>query len=134
MCDHQIFGNTSSSSALTSGSLCGTYSRYSSWMILLKSYPHCGCAILDPVVSSVSPKAGGWVKTFFVAVLMIGSNLGVYSNCFAAPGEEPSPTFGSFSFSSLDDCLVVGFLGGIVPATKINLQRLCKEQNRIGNI
>jgi hypothetical protein len=62
---------------------------------------------------------------------MTGSGLRVYSNCFATPGEEPSPNSGSFSFGALDDHLVVGFLGGIVPAIKINLQRLCKEQNRI---
>jgi len=48
-----------------------------------------------------------------------------------APGEEPSPTSGSFSFSALNDRLVVGFLGGIIPATKINFKRLCKEQNWI---
>jgi hypothetical protein len=71
------------------------------------------------------------MKTLFVVVLMIGSSLKVYSNCFVTPGEEPSPTSGSFSFNALNDCLVVVFLGGIVPATKINLQRLCKEQNRI---
>jgi hypothetical protein len=114
-----MFGNTSSSSALTSGSLCGIYSGYSSRLILLKSSPQCGSAILDPVLASVSPKARGWIKTFFVVVLMTGSGLGVYSNCFATPGEEPSPTSGSFSFGALDDHLVVGFLGGIVPATKI---------------
>jgi hypothetical protein len=86
---------------------------------------------LDPVLASVSPKARGWMKTFFIVVLMTSSGLRVYSNCFAAPGEEPSPTSGSFSFGALDDRLVVGFLGDIVPATKINFQRLCKEQNRI---
>jgi hypothetical protein len=62
---------------------------------------------------------------------MNGSGLRVYFNCFATFGEEPSPTYGYFSFGALDDCLVVGFLGGIVPATKIKLQRLCEEQNQI---
>jgi hypothetical protein len=56
------------------------------------------------------------VKTFLVDVLMTGSGLGENSNCFAAAGEEPSPTSGSFSFGALGDRLVVGFLGGIVPA------------------
>jgi hypothetical protein len=58
------------------------------------------------------------MKTFFVDVLMIGSGLGVYYNYFVTPGEEPSPTSGSFSFGALGDRLVFGFLGGIVPATK----------------
>jgi hypothetical protein len=43
--------------------------------------------------------------------------LGAYSSCFEIPGEEPSPTYDSFSFGALDDRLVVGFLGSIVPAT-----------------
>jgi hypothetical protein len=68
------------------------------------------------------------MKSFFVVVLMTGSSLRVYSNYFAAYGEEPTPTFGSFSFGALDDCLVVGFLSEIVPATKINFQRLCKTK------
>jgi hypothetical protein len=85
--DRQMLGNTSSSSALTSGSLCGIYSGYSSWLILLKLSPQCGSAILDHVLASVSPKYGGWMKTFFVVVLMTGFGLGVYSNCFVAPGE-----------------------------------------------
>jgi hypothetical protein len=74
---------------------------------------------LDPVLASVSSKVGGWMKTFFVVVLMTGSILGVYSNCFVAPREEPSPTSGSFNFGALDDHLVVGFLGGIFLETKI---------------
>jgi hypothetical protein len=69
------------------------------------------------MLASVSPKARGWMKTFFVVVLMTSSGLGAYSNCFVIPGEEPSPTSGSFSFGALDDHLVVGFLGDIVPAT-----------------
>jgi hypothetical protein len=72
---------------------------------------------LDPVLASVSPKAGHWMKTFFVAVLMTGFGLGEYSNCFAIPREEPSPTYGSLRFGALDDRLVVGFFDEIVPAT-----------------
>jgi hypothetical protein len=119
--DCRMFGNTSSSSALTYGSFCGMYSGYSTWMIILKSSPQCGSVILDPVLASMSPKARGWMKTFFVVVLMTGSSLGVYSNFFAAPGEEPSPISGSFSFDTLNDHLVVGFLGGIVP---VNLAKI----------
>jgi hypothetical protein len=68
------------------------------------------------------------MKTFIVVGLTTSSGLGAYSNCFAAPGEEPSPTSGYFSFGALGDHLVVGFLGGIVPATKIIFQRLCKTK------
>jgi hypothetical protein len=89
---------------------------------------------LDPAIACVSPKAIGWMKTFFVVVLMTCPSLIVYYNCFVAPGEVPSPNFGSFSFSTLDDSLVVGFLGGIVPTIKIDLEILCKEKNWIGNI
>jgi hypothetical protein len=128
--DHQIFGNTSSSSALTSGSLCGMYSGYSSRLIFLKSSPQCGSVVLDPVLASVSPKAGGWTKYFFVDVLMTGSGLCVNSNCLVTPGEEPSPNSGSFSFDALDDHLVVGFLGGIVPAIEITFRDCVKNKKR----
>ena len=57
------------------------------------------------------------MKTFFLVVLTTCSGLGAYSNCLVVPREEPSPVSGSFSFSSLDEHLVVGFLDGIVPAT-----------------
>jgi hypothetical protein len=60
------------------------------------------------------------MKSFFVDVLIIGSGLGSNYSCFTTPGEEPSPTSGSFSFSTLRDRLVVGFCGGIVPAIKTN--------------
>jgi hypothetical protein len=70
------------------------------------------------------------MKTFFIVVLMTGSGLRVYSNYFATPGEDPSPASISFNFSALDDRLVVGFLGGIVPTTKIKFQRLCKTKTR----
>jgi hypothetical protein len=72
---------------------------------------------LDPVLASVSPKARGWTKYFFVVVLMTGSTLGAYSNCLAVPGEEPSPISGSFIFGALGEHLVVGFLDDILPAT-----------------
>jgi hypothetical protein len=58
------------------------------------------------------------MKTFLVDVLMTGTGFGVNSNCFATTGEELSPTSGSFSFGALGDFLVVGFLGGIVPANE----------------
>jgi hypothetical protein len=74
---------------------------------------------MDLVLASINPKARGWMKTFFVVVLMIGFVLGVYSNCFVGPGEEPSPMSGFFIFGALGDRLVVVFLGGTVPATKI---------------
>jgi hypothetical protein len=86
---------------------------------------------LDLVLASVSPKVGGWKKAFFVDVLMTSSCLDMYSNCFATPGEEPSPTSGSFNFGALNDRLMVGFLSGIVLAIEINLQKLFKEHNRI---
>jgi hypothetical protein len=56
------------------------------------------------------------VKIFLVDVLMTGSSLGENSNYFAAVGEKPSPTSGSFSFKALVDLLVVVFVEGIVPA------------------
>jgi hypothetical protein len=88
-------------------------------LILLKRSPHYGRIILDPVLASVSPKAGGWEKYFFVEVLMTGSTLGAYSNCLVVPGEEPSPISASFSFwCSRGERLVVGFLGDILPATR----------------
>jgi hypothetical protein len=46
-------------------------------------------------------------------------------------GEEPSPTYGSFSFGAFSNHLVVVFLGGIILAFEINLQKLCKEKNQI---
>jgi hypothetical protein len=115
--DHWMFGNTRSLSALMYRSLCGTYSRYSSRLIMLKISPHCGSAILDPVVASISPKAGAWMKTFFIIVLMTGSGLGIYSNCLTIHGEETSPICSYFSFGALGERLVVGFVGGIFPAT-----------------
>ena len=72
---------------------------------------------MDPVLASVSPKARGLMNTFFVVVLMIGSDLGTYSNCLAVLGEDPSPISGSFIFGALSKRLVVGFLGGIVSTT-----------------
>jgi hypothetical protein len=86
-------------------------------LTLLKTSPHCGSVILDLVLASVSPKARGGMKTFLVVVLMTGSGLGAYSNCLAVPGEEPFLVSSSFSFGAIGEHLVVGFLGGIVPAT-----------------
>jgi hypothetical protein len=36
----------------------------------------------------------------------------------AVPGEEPSPVSSSFILGAFDEHLVVGFLGGILPATR----------------
>jgi hypothetical protein len=52
---------------------------------------------------------------------MTGSSLGVNSNCFVGPGDEPSPAYDYFILGSLGDRPVVSFFGGIVPAIKINL-------------
>jgi hypothetical protein len=52
---------------------------------------------------------------------MTDTSFGVNSNCLATAREEPSPTSGSYSFGSLGDFLVVGFFGGIVPATENDL-------------
>jgi hypothetical protein len=115
--NRQMFGNTLSTSALTYGSLCGTYSGYSYQLILLKRSPQCGSTILDPVLASVSPKVEGWMKTFFVTVLTTGSDLETYPNFLVVLGEETSLVYGSFSFGALGEHMVVGFLSGIVPAT-----------------
>jgi hypothetical protein len=116
--DCRMFGNTWSSSSLTSGLLCGIYSRYSSCLILLNRSPNYGRITLDPVLSSVSPKVGDWTKYFFVDVLMTRSTLGVYSNCLVVPREEPSPISAYFSLGSLGEHLVVGFLSDILPTTR----------------
>jgi hypothetical protein len=120
MCKYDcwIFGNTWSSSALTSRSLCGINFGYSSQMILLKWSPHYGSISLDSVLASVSPKTGGWTKAFFVEVFMTDSSLGVYSNFLAVPGEEPSPFSTSFILGALGECLVVEFLDDILPAAR----------------
>jgi hypothetical protein len=112
-----MFGKTSSLSSLMYGSLCASYSRYSSWLIVLKRSPQCGSTILDPGFTSITPKVVGWMKTFFVVVLTIGSSLGAYSNFLMVSREETSPVSGSFRFGAHGKCLMVGFLGGIVPAT-----------------
>jgi hypothetical protein len=52
--------------------------------------------------------AKGWMKTFFVVVLMIGSDLGTYSNGLMVPREECSHVSGSFIFGALGEHLVVG--------------------------
>jgi hypothetical protein len=116
--DHWIFGKTLSLSTLTYQSLCGIHSGYSSRLILLSISPHYGSITLDPVFSSVSPMTRGQKKDLFVEVLMTGSTLGAYSNCLIVPGEEPSLVSASFRLGALNECLVIGFLGGIFPATR----------------
>jgi hypothetical protein len=59
--------------------------------------------------------AKGWMKTFFVVVLTTCSDLGAYSNFLTVPREECSPVSGSFIFGALKECLLVGFIGDIVP-------------------
>jgi hypothetical protein len=61
---------------LVSGSLCGVYSRGSSFLIFLNNYSQRGNVVLDPMFASVSPKAGGWTKAFLVVVLMTGISFG----------------------------------------------------------
>jgi hypothetical protein len=63
-------------------------------------------------------KTGGWTKYSFVDVLMTGFTLGVYSNCVSIPGEEPSHVSTYFSLGALEEHLVVGFIGGILPAAR----------------
>jgi hypothetical protein len=112
-----MFEKTWSSIALMYESLCGTYSMYSSQLILLNRFPHCGRITLDLVLSLVSSKAEGWTRSFFVVVLMTCSTLGAYSNYLMVLGEEPSPISIYFIFGALDKCLVVGFLDDILPTT-----------------
>jgi hypothetical protein len=100
------------------GSLCGIYSGYSSWLIILKRSPHYGSITLDSVLDSVSPKVGGWEKSFFVDVLMTGFALGVFFNCLVVPREEPWLVSSSFILGNLDEHLVIGFIGGIFPTNR----------------
>jgi hypothetical protein len=58
----------------------------------------------------------------------------MYSNCFATPREDPSPTSSSFNFSALVDHLVVGFLGGIVPATQNKILEIVLRNKTRKNI
>jgi hypothetical protein len=91
------------------------------WVLLsadhVKEIPQMWKCHLGPYVFYVSPKVGGWTKTFFVVFLMLGSGLGAYSNCLAVPREETLHVFGSFSFGALIEHLVVVFLSSIVPIT-----------------
>ena len=50
--------------------------------------------------------------------LMISAGLEVNSNFLAISREEPSASSDSCSFGTLGDFLVVGFFGGIIPATE----------------
>jgi len=70
---------------------------------------------LDPILASVSPKAGGWKKGSLVILLMMDTSLETNSNCLATDGEESSPTSDSYSLGDLGDFLVDGFFRGIVP-------------------
>jgi hypothetical protein len=118
MCKYnrRMLGNTWSSNALMSRSLCGIYSRNYSQLILLKRSPHCGSATLDPVLASISPKDADWIEYFFVVVLMTNSGLGAYSNYLMVTREETLPISGSFIFGALGKRLVVGFLTDILYA------------------
>jgi hypothetical protein len=62
------------------------------------------------------------VKIFLVDVLMTGYGLGVNSNCFVGLGDEPSPTSDSFSLVTLGNSLVVGFFGGIVSLSGLQME------------
>jgi hypothetical protein len=66
----------------------------------------------------VSLKDRGLAKAYLVIILMMGANLEVNSKFLATVGEEPSPASDSCSFGILEDFLVVGFFGGIVPTTE----------------
>jgi hypothetical protein len=111
-----MLGRTSSSSFLVLGSLCGVYSRGSSFFIFLKSSSQRGYSILAPILASVSPKYGSWTKGSLVILLMTDTSLGQNSNCLATNGEEPSPTFYYYILVALGNFPVEGFFGGIVPA------------------
>jgi hypothetical protein len=63
-------------------------------------------------------KARGWTKYFLVDVLMTSSTMGAYSNYLALPREEPSPVSSYFILGALDERLVVGFIGGILPVAR----------------
>jgi hypothetical protein len=100
-------------------------------MILLKRFFHCGRIILDPVLASVSTKPKGWEKSLFFKVLITGSALGEYSNGLAVPGEETSPISDSFSLGALNKCLVVGFLGDILPTTRAEFRDCVRNRMNI---
>ena len=65
------------------------------------------------------------MKASLVDVLMMGTSFGEKSSCFVATREEPSPTYGSFSFGPLEYFLVVGFFGGIVHITENDPLGMC---------
>jgi hypothetical protein len=116
--DRWIFGNTWSSNALTSGSLCGIHSGSSFQLIMLNRSPHYGNITLDPIFASVLLKTKGWIKSFFVEALITGSALREYFNCLVVLGEEPSHVSTSFILGALNERLVIGLLGGIFPVAR----------------
>jgi hypothetical protein len=123
-----MFGRTSSSRFLVSGSLCGVYSRVSSFLIFLKNSSQGGNVVLAQMFASVSPKVRGWMKGFLVDVLMICTGLVENSNFLAIVGEEPSPASSSCGFGALGDFLVEGFFRGIVPAIKIAFKHVYRAE------
>jgi hypothetical protein len=78
--------------------------------------------------ASMSPKARGWMKSFLVAVLMMGTGFGENSNCLATHwGRNLLPLLVLVALAALGDFLVVGFFGGIVPATENDPLGMCKS-------
>jgi hypothetical protein len=53
---------------------------------------------------------------------MTGSSLGVYSNFLAVLGEESSLVSMSFSLGALNKHLVLGFLNGMFPITRLEFR------------
>jgi hypothetical protein len=92
------------------------------WVLLLDDYvekipplwEHC----FGSSVCFCITKPEGWTKAFLDEIFMTDSSLGVYSNCLAVPEEEPSHVSTSSSLGALGECLVVGFVGGILPAAR----------------
>jgi hypothetical protein len=122
-----MFGRTSSSSFLVSGSLCGVYSRGYYFLIFLNNSSHQGNVVLAPMFGSVSPKAEGLMKASLEVVLMTGTGFGENSNCLATFVEDHSPAFDSCRFGSLGDFLVEGFFGGIIPVIKTTFKHVYRE-------
>jgi hypothetical protein len=73
---------------------------------------------LGPYACLCVSKGWGLNENLLGGCLDDGHRLWSEFQLFATAGEELSPTSGSFSFDALGDFLVVGFLGGIVPANE----------------